>query len=95
MASVSLRGNLKDFGIAEVFQLVGQQRKTGILEFSRKGQRVQIVFDRGAVVSAAPIGPHAHWALGDMLVRTGRLTRERVEELHRECKASAHTPQAP
>ncbi len=93
MASVSLRGNLEDFGIAEVFQLVGQQRKTGILEFSRKGQRVRIAFDRGAVVSAAPIGPHPHWALGDMLVRTGRLTRERVEELHRECKASAHTPQ--
>ena len=30
--SIALRGNLRDFGIAEVFQLIGQQRKTGILE---------------------------------------------------------------
>ena len=30
--AVALRGNLQDFGIAEVFQLIGQQRKTGTLE---------------------------------------------------------------
>ncbi|HKK52381.1 MAG TPA: DUF4388 domain-containing protein, partial [Myxococcota bacterium] len=32
MSSVALHGNLRDFGIAEVFQLIGQQRKTGTLE---------------------------------------------------------------
>ena len=30
--SVGLSGNLRDFGIADVFQLIGQQRKTGVLE---------------------------------------------------------------
>ena len=30
--SVALHGNLRDFGIGEVFQLIGQQRKTGVLE---------------------------------------------------------------
>ena len=48
--SVALRGNVKDFGIAEVFQLIGQQRKTGILELSGQDQQVQLVFDCGAVV---------------------------------------------
>ena len=49
--SVALRGNLEDFGIADVFQLVGQQRKTGILEFTgTDGRQVQLRFDRGAVV---------------------------------------------
>jgi hypothetical protein len=29
--SVGLSGNLQDFGLADVFQLIGQQRKTGVL----------------------------------------------------------------
>ncbi len=89
--SVALRGNVKDFGIAEVFQLIGQQRKTGILELSGQGQQVQLVFDCGAVVSAAPVGPRPHEALGEMLVRCGLLPRKRVEDLHRECAASAQS----
>lgn len=87
--SVSLRGNLKDFGIAEIFQLIGQQRKTGILEFRGQGERIQCLFDRGAVVSAAHVGLWSHAALGEMLLRCGLLTRDRVEDLRRECEASA------
>jgi hypothetical protein len=89
--SVALRGNVSDFGIAEVFQLIGQQRKTGILELSNRGERVELVFDSGAVVSAAPVGSRSHEALGEMLVRCGLLPRARVDELHRECSASAQT----
>lgn len=87
--SVSLRGNLKDFGIADVFQLIGQQRKTGILEFQGQSERIQCLFDRGAVVSAAHVGLWSHAALGEMLLRCGLLTRERVDDLRRECEASA------
>ncbi len=87
--SVGLHGNLGDFGIAEVFQLIGQQRKTGVLELSRGDESVQFLFDRGAVVSAAPVGARPHAALGEMLVRCGQLTRERIDELHRECDAGA------
>jgi hypothetical protein len=89
VVSVSLRGNLEDFGIADVFQLIGQQRKTGILEFQGKDERIQCLFDRGAVVSAAPVGLWSHAALGEMLLRCGLLTRDRVEDLRRECDASA------
>ncbi len=87
--SVSLRGNLKDFGIADVFQLIGQQRKTGVLEFQDDGERIQVLFDRGAVVSAAHVGLWTHAALGEMLLRCGLLTRERVDHLRRECEESA------
>lgn len=89
--AASLRGDLKDFGIADVFQLIGQQRKTGVLEFNGDGQRIQILFDQGAVVSAAPIGSWPEAALGEMLMRCGLLSRDRVDELRRECGASART----
>jgi hypothetical protein len=89
--SVALRGNLQDFGIADVFQLIGQQRKTGVLEFQGEAGQVQLCFDRGAVVSAAPVGSRAEEALAEMLVRCGRLMREQVERLVPECDASAQT----
>lgn len=82
--SVALRGNLQDFGVGEVFQLIGQQRKTGMLEVAGDGERIQLSFDHGSVVSAAPVGPHDHAALGEMLVRCGLLTPDRLEELERE-----------
>ncbi len=89
--SVSLRGNLEDFGIADVFQLIGQQRKTGVLEFSGDGEKIQLLFDRGAVVSAAPVGQWTYAALGGMLLRCGWLTRGRLDEVREECEASAQT----
>ena len=90
--SVALRGNLEDFGIADVFQLVGQQRKTGILEFTgTDGRRVQLRFDRGAVVSAAPADSRAHGSLGEMFVRCGFLTRDQVDALHAECEPSGQS----
>ncbi len=89
--SVSLRGNLKDFGIGEIFQLIGQQRKTGLLEFSFEREQIQICFDRGSVVSAIPARVGADAALGDMLVRCGYVTRPEVDQLQRDCKASAQS----
>jgi len=90
--AVALRGNLEDFGIADVFQLVGQQRKTGVLEFTGlDGRRVRLRFDRGAVVSAAPAESRAHESLGNMLVRCGCLTRRQVEEFHSECEPSGQS----
>ncbi len=90
--SVALRGNLRDFGIADVFQLIGQQRKTGVLEFSGEaGERVQLSFDRGLVVTASPVGERAEAPLGDMLVRCGRLTRQQLRGLESESEASAQT----
>jgi len=87
--AVALHGNLKDFGIAEVFQLIGQQRKTGLLEISSREGRVQLAFDEGAVVWASPVGDTEFAVLGDRLVRCGLVTRPRLQELVREGAASA------
>jgi hypothetical protein len=81
--AVALRGNLRDFGIGEVFQLIGQQRKTGILEVEGSAETIRMGFLTGAVVWAAPVGPHEDAALGDMLVRVGLLTREDLLQLER------------
>jgi hypothetical protein len=91
--SVGLSGKLEDFGIADVFQLIGQQRKTGILELKGGSTRVQLVFDGGLVVSATPMSARATDAdpLGDKLVSCGLLTRERADEADVACRSSAQT----
>lgn len=86
---VALHGNLKDFGIAEVFQLIGQQRKTGLLEIKGDDQRVQLAFDQGAVVWAAPVGSSEFSVLGERLVRCGLITRAMLDEMKRESESSA------
>ena len=86
--AVALRGNLADFGVAEVFQLIGQQRKTGVLEVEHEGERIRLLFDGGAVVRAEPAGSHEDAAFAEMLVRCGLLTREGLQGFERERKSS-------
>jgi len=76
--AVALRGNLSDFGIGEVFQLIGQQRKTGLLEVDRAGRRLHVAFAEGSVVWASPAGEHEDAALGQLLVRAGALSPEQL-----------------
>ena len=58
--SIALHGNLRDFGIAEVFQLIGQQRKTGTLVVGEGARSILLVFDEGRVVRGGPAGATRH-----------------------------------
>jgi len=88
--SVALHGNLRDFGIAEVFQLIGQQRKTGTLVVEGDENAIFMAFDQGRVVRGGPAGTRmAREPLGAQLVRSGYLTREQLEDLQLESERSA------
>lgn len=82
--SVALHGNLHEFGISEVFQLIGQQQKTGVLEVQHEEVRLRIAFDAGAVVTGDRVGAYEQAALGEMLVRAGLITPQRLVELERQ-----------
>jgi len=89
--AVGLSGSLSDFSISDVFQLIGQQRKTGVLELRNERLRAQLRFDKGLVVSAAPGKERAGdlGAVADRLVRCGYLTRSRAEEAQAACRGAA------
>ncbi len=87
--TVALRGNLRDFGIAEVFQLIGQQRKTGFLDITADAQTMRLAFDAGRVVWARPVGVTEDVVVGERLVRCGLLMQPRLMELQRESEHSA------
>ena len=78
---MALQGTLRDFSIAEIFQLIGQQQKTGMLTVTRDKQVVHVIFDQGRVVGAAE-GDHGEDdRLADRLERMGLLSEERIREL--------------
>ncbi len=91
--TVSLRGNLEDFGIPEIFQLIGQQRKTGVLEFSRPGESIRISFCQGSVLRAEPVAAEPESAYAEWLVRCGVLTQEVAHRVLRECRENAQSVQ--
>lgn len=77
---MALSGSIKDFGLPDIFQLIGLQRKTGTLTLKRDAEQVTVVFENGMVVASDTVGKRIEDKLGHVLVKTGRLTRERLDE---------------
>jgi hypothetical protein len=77
---MALEGTLRDFSIADIFQLIGLQRKNGVLTLKREGEVVTVSFSEGAVVAADTLNRPLEDRLGTVLVRSGKLTEARLQE---------------
>ncbi len=77
---MALKGTLKDFGIADIFQLISHQSKTGVLHLNSKEQEVNIFFASGNVVRAESTTRKKSDLLGSMLVRAEVITEAQLEE---------------
>ena len=76
---MALSGTILDFGLADIFQLIGIQRKTGVLTLEADGDAVTVKFLEGQVVGADTRSASVEYLLGAVLVRTGRITSEQLE----------------
>jgi hypothetical protein len=77
---MALEGTIKDFGLPDIFQLIGLQRKTGILTLTSEKESVTVTFENGMVVMADSSSRRLEDRLGSVLVKQGRLSKERLEE---------------
>jgi hypothetical protein len=78
---VALEGTIKDFGLPDIFQLIGLQRKTGILTLKNDKESVTVIFENGMVVSADSSQKRLEDRLGNVLVKQGRISKERLEDV--------------
>jgi hypothetical protein len=76
---MALKGTLKDFGIADILQLIGQQQKTGILSLSNKGESVNVSFKDGNIVRAESTSRNRKDLIGTMLVAANLITESQLE----------------
>jgi hypothetical protein len=77
---MALKGTLKDFGIADILQLIGQQQKTGVLYIKSKVEEVEVTFLEGQVMRALSKTRQSRERLGAMLVSCALLTQDQLDE---------------
>ncbi len=77
---MALRGTLKDFALPDIFQLIGTQRKTGMLTLESERETVIVVFEDGRVVHADSTVRRLDDLLGNVLVRQNKLRKEDLDQ---------------
>ena len=79
---MALEGTIKDFGLPDIFQLIGLQRKTGILTLTNEKDQevVTVTFEGGMVVMADSSLGRLEDRLGNVLVKQGKISRVRLDE---------------
>jgi hypothetical protein len=71
---MALRGTLRDFSLGEILQLIGYQRKTGVLTVEGEQDTVLVSFVDGRVVAADSVKRPFENRVGSLLVRAGKIT---------------------
>jgi hypothetical protein len=77
---MALSGTIRDFGLADILQLIGIQRKSGILTLENSDDAVTVKFLDGQVVGADTKRRSVEEFLGGVLVSTGRITEPQLAE---------------
>jgi predicted transcriptional regulator len=85
---MALQGSIKDFGLPDIFQLIGLQRKTGMLTLTQSDETVTVAFENGMVVNADTSAKRIEDRLGNLLVKQGKLSDEKLEEVLQKQKAT-------
>lgn len=85
---MALEGTIKDFGLPDIFQLIGLQRKTGVLTLTCEKDTVTVTFENGMVVMADSTSKRLEDRLGSVLVKQGKLGKEKLEEALQTQKAT-------
>ena len=77
---MALQGTLRDFSLADIFQLIGLQKKTGVLTL-KNGQEVMTVsFLDGSVVAADSLHRRLEDRLGTVLVKSKQISPAQLQE---------------
>lgn len=77
---MALEGTLEDFSLADIFQLIGIQRKTGVLSLKNSEEAVTITFHNGMVIGADSSPRKLEDRLGKVLVKTGLISQQQLSE---------------
>lgn len=77
---MALEGTLKDFSLADILQLIGIQKKTGVLVLRDNEEVVRVSFQNGMIVGSEHETEQLETRLGNVLVKKGVMTQEQLEK---------------
>ncbi len=75
---MALEGTLKDFSLADIFQLIGIQKKTGTLILREGEDLVRVSFQNGTIVGAEKESEQTESRLGHVLVKRGVVSQDQL-----------------
>ena len=75
---MALEGTLRDFSLADIFQLIGLQRKTGVLTLRGKDDTVTVTFLDGKVVGADSLNRRLENRLGTVLLKRSFISQDQL-----------------
>ena len=75
---MAIKGSLKEASLPDVLQLLSMGKKTGCLSVTHRNSFGYIYFDKGRISYASVVNRRDR--LGDMLVKSGAITRRVLEE---------------
>src|SRR5450755_1329168 len=78
---MGLEGTLRVFSLTDIFQLLGLQRKSGVLTVEGDDDTVTLSFLGGQVVAAESARHRLDNRIGHLLVRAGRISEEQLAEI--------------
>ena len=78
---MALQGNLDDFSLPEILQLIAVQQKSGVLKLTAGDDVAVIFFEGGKIVSTRDRRRNAKDPLKPFLVKTGRLTDAQMKQI--------------
>lgn len=81
---MALEGSLRDFGLADILQLIFFQRKTGVLNLEGKLDRIRLLFIDGHIVGAESKRRMEANRLGKVLAKKGLLKEGELQALFEE-----------
>lgn len=73
---MALEGSIKEFGLADILQLIYYQKKTGVLHVESPIDRVKVYFNEGNVVTIKSAKRSEDNRIGRILIKKGLITEE-------------------
>ena len=84
---MALKGNLRDFGTAQLLNLINLARKTGTLTIGTHNTQARLCFREGKLIYATLDGQSDQ--LGTMLQRSGRLSEEQARAIQAQTEVKS------
>lgn len=85
---MALEGSLRDFGLADILQLIYFQRKTGVLTLEGRMDRVRLQFIEGNIVGAESKRRVEAKRLGKVIVKKGLIEEKDLQPLFEEQRST-------
>jgi Domain of unknown function (DUF4388) len=77
---VALQGDIKDFSVVDILQLLYQQQKSGVLNIFSKDNAIEVLFESGMIISANSKKKQVDEFLGEILLKAKIISKSQLDQ---------------